>query len=180
MLKREILYNMPWTRVGIIRILLAFKKTIRRGENNMAILEYTSVFAMGSIGYALIEIAFRGFTHWTMLPAGGLCFMMLYIISIKSRDSIWKKWIMGSCVITTIEFITGLIVNLTLGWNVWDYSHYTANLMGQISLNFSLGWLLICVPGVKLCLMIKAKLFSKSLLDSGPHNPACAESIGAK
>ena len=46
-------------------------------------------------------------------------------------------------VVTGIEFVSGCIVNLWLGWNVWDYSHMPFNLLGQICLPFSLLWVLV-------------------------------------
>jgi len=83
-----------------------------------------------------------------MFIAGGLSLVFLYIIAAKSRVPAWKKWIIGGAVITTIEFITGAVVNIALGLNVWDYSGMAMNFMGQISLSFSLLWVLLSIPSV--------------------------------
>ena len=32
------------------------------------------VYSIGAVGYGIIEVLFRGYTHWSMLIAGGLCF----------------------------------------------------------------------------------------------------------
>ena len=37
--------------------------------------ELLSVFSIGAAGYSLLEILWRGNTHWTMTLAGGICFM---------------------------------------------------------------------------------------------------------
>ena len=66
---------------------------------------------------------------------------MLYLIGLINEVipwemAFWKQCIIGSFVVTGIEFVSGCIVNLWLGWNVWDYSHLPLNLLGQICLPF--------------------------------------------
>jgi uncharacterized membrane protein len=120
----------------------------------LAILEFLSVYILGALGYGGIEILWRGHTHWTMLVTGGVCFTLLYLVANFSHDALWKKWIMGAFIITAAEFVAGTIVNLHLGWNVWDYSHHSFNLMGQICPLFTFFWFLLSIPGVWLCQLI--------------------------
>lgn len=109
--------------------------------------EMRIVFFIGAIGYGILEISFRGYTHWTMLVTGGFCFLILYIVNERYYYiSFWKKCLIGAAVITTAEFIVGCIVNLWLGWNVWDYSNYSLQLWGQICLPFSVLWFFTCIP----------------------------------
>lgn len=122
-------------------------------------IKYPIVFVTGGSAYGLLEIAFRGKTHWSMLIAGGVCFIMMYLIRIKSRCSMLKKWIMGGAVVTAVEFITGGIVNIRLGWNVWDYSGHPLNLMGQICALFSMIWVLLSIPGMWLCGVLENGVF---------------------
>lgn len=122
-------------------------------------LEYLSVYAIGAVGYGAIEILFVGKTHWTMLISGGICFVFVYLIGTQSREVPLKKWIMGAAVITTVEFIVGAIVNISLGWKVWDYSHHALNHMGQICLLFSFFWFLLCIPAMAFSRFIKSKFF---------------------
>ena len=56
------------------------------------------------------------------------------------REQLLKVWSFA----LIAEFITGCIVNLWLGWNVWDYSNLRFNLLGQTSLTFALLFLPIC------------------------------------
>lgn len=126
------------------------------------VLEYPTVYTIGALGYGLIEIIFSGGTHWTMLIAGGVCFTFIYLISTKSREPLIKKWIMGAAVITTVEFLAGAVVNIILGWRVWDYSHHAFNHMGQICLLFSFFWFLICIPAMAFSNTLKAKYFSRN------------------
>ena len=116
-------------------------------------MELLPVFVFGSILYGLIEILWRGWTHWTMLFCGGLCFTLMYLVS-GSELSLPKKWILSACIITTVEFVAGCIVNLRLHWQVWDYSALPFNLLGQICPQFILMWFALSIPGTALCTLL--------------------------
>lgn len=96
----------------------------------------------GGILYGCIEILYRGYTHWTMVVLGGALFLVL------GGFNEWLSWdmplplqaLLGAAVVTGAEFLTGCVVNLWLGWGVWDYSGMPFNLLGQICLPFSLLW----------------------------------------
>ncbi len=118
--------------------------------------EYFVVYLLGAVLYGLTELLWRGWTHWTMLLCGGLCFTLMYIIS-GSGLSRMKRLILCAAVITTVEFETGLLVNLALGWNVWDYSAMPLNLLGQICPAFTFVWLGISVPGTALCTRLRRR-----------------------
>jgi uncharacterized membrane protein len=122
------------------------------------IFKYAVIIAAGGLLYGAAELTFRGRTHWSMLLAGGFCVLLLYLIAVKSREPFWKKCIMGGAVITTVEFITGIIVNIVLGWNVWNYSTLWANLFGQICLQFSAAWVLLSAPVIWFCLMAESRI----------------------
>ena len=116
-------------------------------------MELLPVFALGSILYGLTEIVWRGWTHWTMLLCGGICFTLMYLVS-GSELSLVKKWLLSTCIITTVEFVAGCIVNLRLHWQVWDYSSLPFNLLGQICPRFILMWFALSIPGVALCTLL--------------------------
>ena len=109
--------------------------------------ELSNIFIIGGILYGLIEIIFRGHTHWSMVITGGLCFLIFYIFNITlPTNSFLIRCIVSLVVITTLEFYTGYIVNILLKWNVWDYSSLAYNLKGQICLTFSAIWFLFGIP----------------------------------
>ena len=116
-------------------------------------MELLPVFALGSILYGLTEILWRGWTHWTMLLCGGICFTLMYLVS-GSELSLVKKWLLSTCIITTVEFVAGCIVNLRLHWQVWDYSSLPFSLLGQICPRFILMWFALSIPGVALCTLL--------------------------
>ena len=51
----------------------------------------------------------------------------------------------GALTITAYEFFVGLIVNLRLGWDVWDYSSVPFNILGQICPVYTMIWFLLCL-----------------------------------
>ena len=116
-------------------------------------MEYLLVYLSGAALYGLMELCWRGWTHWTMLLCGGLCFTLMYLVS-GSELSLFKKWILSTCIITTVEFIAGCIVNLRLRWQIWDYSSMRFNLLGQICPRFILMWFALSIPGVALCTLL--------------------------
>lgn len=100
------------------------------------------LFEIGGLIYSLIEIIYRGNTHWTMFIVGGLCFLLVgWINKFFSWDlALWKQMLIGGAIITAVEFVSGCIINLWLGWNVWDYSHVPLNILGQVCLPFYFAW----------------------------------------
>ena len=110
------------------------------------------VFLFGGVIYSLIEVAFRGYTHWSMTITGGLCLLIMFRRFISKPDEpLMMKCLFGAITITTLEFAAGCIVNLWLGWGVWDYSGMMFNLFGQICLPFSVLWFFLTVPAVLIC-----------------------------
>ncbi len=108
------------------------------------------LFILGAIGYPLLELLWRGRTHWSMSLAGGLCLVLLLIISRIPLPRPFL-WLLGALAITGVEFAIGCIVNRWLHLGVWDYSALPLNLLGQISLPFSLIWFALSIPGIALC-----------------------------
>ena len=105
------------------------------------IKKYSLLFILGAVGYAAIEVIFRGRTHWSMMIAGGLCLILFSMVSeLLSGKSILLKAALCAVGVTAIEFIFGVVFNIWLGMGVWDYSDVPFNLMGQICPIFSIMW----------------------------------------
>ena len=125
----------------------------------MKVLENTLICLVGAFGYGGLEILWRGYTHWTMLLLGGVCFLLLYRIVTRLRCALWRRWLLSAAVITGLECICGCIVNLALNWNVWDYSGEPGNLLGQVCPRFFALWTLLCIPCSLFALAIRKYLF---------------------
>lgn len=148
------------------------------GVINMPVIEYMTVYMFGAASYGIIETIWRGeFTHWSMPLLGGACFLSMYIIAVFSRDSLCQKWIMCTAVITTLEFLAGLLVNRMLGWDIWDYSGMPGNVMGQICLKYSFFWLALSVPCVSFCIYIREKAFGRKSSAPRADQPRLKEQL---
>lgn len=102
------------------------------------------LFLIGGRLYTWIEILWREYSHWTMFILGGALFVILGLLNeykFRWNQSLLAQSIVGAVIVTIFEFITGCIVNLWLGWKVWDYSQLPFNLWGQICLYYFLLWI---------------------------------------
>lgn len=133
----------------------------------LRLIEYSSVFSLGGSVYMLLEIMWRGHTHWSMGICGGICFAGIYIFNMLFSDTpILGKCVFGSVFITLNEFITGCIVNIALGWNVWDYSDLIFNIMGQVCLIYSLLWFALSLPAFYIASLIRSRVFLPLINDT--------------
>lgn len=110
--------------------------------DDMKLLKRSALFFItGAIGYATIEILWRGYTHPAMMLAGGISFISFSFIAkrLKSLPLLIKAAI-GATAVTAIELVFGIICNIWLSLGIWDYSTQPFNLLGQICPLFSLMW----------------------------------------
>lgn len=124
-------------------------------------MEFTILATIGGFLYYVLEILWRGHSHWTMILLGGICFTSVGILNehISWNMPVELQMLSGGIIITILEFITGCIVNVWLGWNVWDYSSMPLNIMGQICLQFTGLWVLLSLIIIFLDDWLRYKLF---------------------
>ena len=127
------------------------------------IKKYDFLFFVGATIYVIIEKLYRGYSHWTMFLLGGICFIALGLINeVMPWDMpLLLQMFIGGIIITVLELITGCVVNLWFGWNVWDYSELPFNLWGQISLFSSIVWVGLSLVGIVLDDYIRWKFFGE-------------------
>lgn len=110
-------------------------------------------FALGFAGYPLLELLWRGRTHWSMALAGGVVLRLLFpLCGKKGARAICLK---TAAVITAVELVFGCVFNLLLHLKVWDYSKKPLNLWGQICLPYCALWFLLGKPIQIICLWIR-------------------------
>lgn len=98
-------------------------------------------FVCGAVAYPALEVLWRGYSHYSMALAGGVCCLMLYLLHRLFFDwPLLLRAVGGAFVITLVEFIFGAVFNLLLGMAVWDYSDVRFNLLGQVCLRYFLLW----------------------------------------
>ena len=122
------------------------------------------LMGIGGVLYAVIEMAARGYTHWTMFILGGVCF---YLVGLLNEVLPWKwaittQALTGAILITVAEFISGCVLNLWLCWDVWDYSEKPYNLLGQICAENCFYWLLLSAVAIVLDDWLRAVFFDEA------------------
>ena len=116
-------------------------------KKGLPLLKYPLIALVGGGAYYGIEILYRGHSHWSMAVCGGVC--LLAVCLINRRLLGWNPFLRAAVcalAITLIEFLAGCVLNLWLGWQIWDYRSVPFNLLGQIAPLFSFFWFLLSLP----------------------------------
>ena len=102
---------------------------------------YIILFITGAVGYCLIELLWRGRTHPSMALLGGICLIVIHAInSVFCTKSCAFRALLCAMAISLIEFTAGIILNVVLRLDVWDYSRQPLNIMGQVCPLYSMLW----------------------------------------
>ena len=95
------------------------------------------LFLVGFAGYPLLEMLYRGRTHYSMALAGGLAACFIGRVS-RLRGTLPVKACLCGLGITALEGAFGLI------WNrrhqIWDYRRQPLNWRGQVCVRFTALW----------------------------------------
>lgn len=136
---------------------------MKKHMNIKSFIKALILFSCGGIIYCLLEILWRGHTHWTMGILGGLCFIVIGEFNEHTEwdEPLWKQMIKGSLVITVLEFICGCVLNLWLHLNIWDYSNMPLNILGQICVPYTILWFFVSFIAIVLDDFIRWQLFNE-------------------
>ena len=132
-----------------------------------SILKYFILGWFGGSTYCSLEVIFRGRSHWSMVVLAFILFLLKGNLNnlFPWEMSLVKQGVIGACMVTVLEFITGCIVNIWLGWNVWDYSNMPLHILGQVCLPFSLLWILLSI----VCIIVDDYLRYLMFNEQMPH-----------
>lgn len=98
------------------------------------------LFAIGGGCYVMVELLFRGRSHYTMFILGGLCFLLIGQMGrLNPRPSLPVQMILGAMICTFGELLFGMLFNR--GYTIWDYRQQPWNFAGQICPMFTLLWI---------------------------------------
>lgn len=120
---------------------------------------------IGGLIYWWIEFFWRGWTHWSMLIiAFALSFLLDQVnVHLNWDTPLWLHAIGGGLMITVIELIAGLVLNVWLRLNVWDYSHLPWNLWGQICVPYSVLWIFLAGVAIVIFDSLRWILFTEEI-----------------
>jgi len=120
------------------------------------------IFILMGITYIFIEVCFTALNgkmynrfstaRWSMLGyssiymffIGGFLGMILGNLNeikfIRNNLNLFFQSFLGAIIITIVELVSGLILNVWLKFDIWDYSNHLLNFMGQICFSRSILW----------------------------------------
>lgn len=122
------------------------------------------IAAMG-IMYMGIEILWRGHTNISMGVVGGLCGFFVGRLNEHHgfyQMKMWRQSYIGTIIALVIEFISGLILNVWLKLNIWDYSNEPGNLYGQICFTYAFLWFCLMPFAIYTDDWLRYKLFGQA------------------
>ena len=106
------------------------------------LVKYFVLGAIPATVYVCIELLYRGYSDISMWV---LSFFLCLLIGELNEYIPWDtpltlQMFLGAIIVTVGELVAGLILNVWLGLNIWDYSNVPLNFMGQICAPFSVIW----------------------------------------
>ena len=127
--------------------------------NKNFVLKEFIIFVIFGLMYVTIELLYRGHTHYSMFIVGGICGVLIGLINDNTPDMpLLPQCVLGAVIITIIELLTGLFLNIYLGLNVWDYSNQPFNFMGQICPQFCIIWCVLSILVIRIDDWLKEKV----------------------
>ena len=125
--------------------------------------KYLFLFIVGGLAYGFIEILFRGYTYPSMMVLGGICFLLIGEINEKYpwEMPLISQMFISMIIVTILEFLFGVVLNIILKIGVWDYSAMPYNLFGQICLLFFVAWFFLSAVAIILDDIIRYKFYGE-------------------
>jgi uncharacterized membrane protein len=121
------------------------------------------LFSIGGISYYIVELLWRGYSHWTMVIVGGIAFILIGYINeyLSWKTPLYKQCAIATGIVLVVELLSGIVLNIILNLNVWDYSDLPFNILGQICLYYGFLWYGLSVVSIILDDIIRWKLFNE-------------------
>lgn len=98
-----------------------------------------------------------------MIAVGGVCGVVVGLINedFDYDMPLLYQMLVGAFCITVIEFASGLILNVWLGLNIWDYSDKPFNILGIVCLENSVYWYFLSGVAIVLDDFVRWKFFGE-------------------
>ncbi len=112
----------------------------------------------------LYRIPQGGYANIAMLFVGGFCGLIVGSINQIPqfyKMTVWKQSIIGAIVVLIVEYISGYVLNIKMGLDIWDYSGMYFNINGQVCLAFAVIWFLLMPTAIWLEDWIRFKFWGE-------------------
>jgi hypothetical protein len=125
---------------------------VKPGILTTEVKHMNKLFCLGATVYPLLEIVWRGRTHYSMSLAGGTSLLLIGHIR-KLPLSFPTRTLLCGLGITGIEYLCGHFWNSE--YQVWDYRRMPLNYHGQACLPYTLAWCGLGAISMKLLDMLE-------------------------
>lgn len=127
------------------------------------IIRQMTLWLWGGFIYFCIELLWRGYSHPSMFAVGGIALITVGGINnyLPWRMNIIIQSLIGGIIITCLELVSGLIVNIWLNLSIWDYSDKTLNILGQVCLQYFFAWVFLALIGIFLDDFLRWKIYGE-------------------
>lgn len=110
-----------------------------------------------------LELLWRGWSHGSMFVLGGVCFLLIgWLNRMWPRMPLLFQGVLGAMLVTVLEFVSGVILNLWLGLGVWDYSREPYDILGQVCPGYFFLWFWVVLGAVLLGNGLRRGLFGEA------------------
>ena len=131
----------------------------------MKILKQLFLFLVFGFVYFIIETIWKGhLTHWSMFVVAGIIGVLIGGINeyIPWEMPFFLQCGIGTVIATVIEGISGLILNVYLDLNIWDYSNVPFSFFyQQCCLPFCVAWFILSGACIIVDDYIRYKIFNE-------------------
>lgn len=111
------------------------------------LISFLFIYTLSGLAYYLVEILYRGYSHWTMFVCAGICGLGLALINDGGYrfETDYRIQVMsGAALCTFLNFIAGKLFNST--YAIWDYRGMLGTLRifdDQVNLFFVGLWVIV-------------------------------------
>ncbi len=106
--------------------------------------------ALGGSGAAMTGLPYAalvGKSSLYMFPLGAAIGIILGLFNegkkVRCTLNVFAQSLIGCLIITILELIAGLILNIWMGFNIWSYANIPLNFLAQVCLPASILWFLL-------------------------------------
>ena len=121
------------------------------------------LFLIFGLIYFLIECLWKQhLTHWSMFILGGMVGVLIGGINeVFDWDMpFYQQCLAGASIAVIAEGITGIVVNVWLGLNLWHYN-VLPYFLGQCSIPFTIAWFALAGVAILIDDWLRWKLFGE-------------------
>ena len=126
------------------------------------LISFLFIYTFSGLTYYLVEIVYRGYSHWTMFVCAGVCGLGLAMVNdggYRFETDYRIQVTTGAALCTFLEFIVGKLFNSN--YDIWDYRGMFGTLKifdDQVNLLFVGVWIIITAIAIPMPDLIQWQL----------------------